>query len=103
AEALHFLCLDELLFEALPFRVVEKIDVKIDQLVVREISDQARDDINRVAISLRHFQLVPIDHSLLAHRLQQIDPVLPAAEEGKEIRCLRFLRGIESKDADDSG
>src|ERR1700736_189965 len=40
---------------------------------------------------------------MLAHRLEQFDAVLPAAEEGEEIRLGRFFGGIETEDAGGGG
>src|SRR4029077_18033125 len=81
AETFHFLRLDQLLLETLSLGVVEKINVEIGKIALREISNKTRDDINRVAVALPHFQFVPIDHPVVTNHYEQLDAVLPAAQE----------------------
>ena len=70
AEAFHFLRLHQLLLEALSFRVVKKVNLKLGQLAVAESPNNARHHIDRIAIALPHLELMPVDDSLLPHDLE---------------------------------
>ena len=92
-----------MLLEALSFGIVEKVNVEIGQVAIREVTNEPRHDIDRVAVALPHFQFVPIDHPVLTHHFEQLGAVLPVAQEGKEIRAFHFFGRIEAENADDRG
>jgi len=77
--------------------------VEIGQIAIREISNEPRHDIYRVAVALPHFQFVPIDQFPLTHHFEHSAPSCRCARNEKKFALSTSSAEIEAENADDRG
>ena len=99
AQALHFLRLNELLLEPLSLRIVKEIALQLRRVPLGvEAAGEACGHIDGVAVALVHLELVALDVLVRPHLREQVEAFLFRPQEREEIRLLRFLDRIETKD-----
>jgi hypothetical protein len=91
--------LDKLLLEPLSFCVVKEINLQARELTVGKQPDEAGHDVDWIAITLAHLELMSLHDSVLPHRLEQFNAIFPAAEQLNKVPGLRFLDGIEPENS----